>query len=147
MVHGFDNIGVCATDQQGSPHRAYGACHRNLTTDHCRADSVHSRAARSTRSFVPAGIDALGHQGALRLCQPVPGDGRFVRGDHERRRIIRITADNSPPSGVPGILVGFIEETEALRISSVSPDERHAAVVTDLVKYFGAHAADSLGSD
>ena len=58
--------------------------------------------------------------------------------------IVRITADNSPPSGAPGILVGFIEETEALRISSASSDERRAAVVADLVKYFGAHAADPL---
>ena len=58
--------------------------------------------------------------------------------------IVRITADNSPPSGAPGVLVGFIEETEALQISSASPDERRAAVVADLVKYFGARAADPL---
>jgi monoamine oxidase len=58
--------------------------------------------------------------------------------------IIRITADNSPPSGAPGILVGFIEETEALRLASAKLDERRAAVIADLVRYFGARAAAPL---
>jgi monoamine oxidase len=58
--------------------------------------------------------------------------------------IVRITADNSPPYGTPGVLVGFIEEKEALRLASVSSSQRRALVIADFVKYFGEQAADPL---
>jgi len=35
---------------------------------------------------------------------------------------VRVCADNSPPSGAPGVLVGFIEEVEASRVVKISPD-------------------------
>jgi monoamine oxidase len=50
-------------------------------------------------------------------------------------------ADNSPPSGSPGILVGFIEETEALGFSARSPDQRQSAVAAEFARYFGPDAA------
>jgi monoamine oxidase len=43
--------------------------------------------------------------------------------------VIRTTADNSPASGTPGILVGFIEETEAVEAAKSDPAERRAAVL------------------
>jgi monoamine oxidase len=55
--------------------------------------------------------------------------------------LIRTTADNSPPSGRPGILVGFIEETEALGFSALSPDQRQSAVASEFARYFGPQAA------
>ena len=42
--------------------------------------------------------------------------------------MLRTTADNSPPSGRPGILVGFIEETEAVTAANSDPAERRATV-------------------
>ena len=54
---------------------------------------------------------------------------------------VKVCADNSPPSGSPGILVGFIEGAEARRLAVVSPEERRVAVLDDLVKYFGAKAS------
>jgi monoamine oxidase len=55
--------------------------------------------------------------------------------------LFRTTADNSPPSGSPGILVGFIEETEALGFSALSPAQRQSAVAAEFTRYFGPDAA------
>jgi monoamine oxidase len=57
------------------------------------------------------------------------------------RGLIRTTADNSPPSGTPGILVGFIEETEAVAAATRDPAERRAAVCRELARLFGDRAA------
>jgi monoamine oxidase len=57
---------------------------------------------------------------------------------------IRTTADNSPPSGSPGILVGFIEGDAARRLAAASLSERRANVVNDFVRYFGDEAADPI---
>ena len=54
---------------------------------------------------------------------------------------IRVCVDNSPASGSPGILAGFIEGAEARRLAVVSREERRAAVLDDFVKYFGAKAS------
>lgn len=57
---------------------------------------------------------------------------------------VRICADNSPPSGSPGVLVGFIEETEAVHLAAATPGERRAAVLEDFVRYFGEQASEPL---
>jgi monoamine oxidase len=55
--------------------------------------------------------------------------------------LIRTTADNSPHSGTPGILVGFIEEAEASSVANAVPDDRRAAVLSELARLFGDRAA------
>jgi monoamine oxidase len=55
---------------------------------------------------------------------------------------VRVTADNSPPSGAPGILVGFIEGAAAHRLAQAGLVERREAVLGDLVRYFGSEAAE-----
>ena len=57
---------------------------------------------------------------------------------------VKITFDNSPPSGTPGVLMGFIEGAEARRWMRASVDERREAVVACFVRYFGPRAADPL---
>jgi monoamine oxidase len=57
---------------------------------------------------------------------------------------IRATADNSPPSGSPGILVGFIEGAAARELAAQSRAARRAAVLADLARYFGPKAATPL---
>jgi monoamine oxidase len=57
---------------------------------------------------------------------------------------IRTTADNSPPSGSPGILVGFIEGEAARRLAPAIPAQRRAAAIADFVRYFGKEAADPI---
>jgi monoamine oxidase len=57
---------------------------------------------------------------------------------------IRATADNSPSSGSPGILVGFFEGAEARRLAPASTAERRAALLADFRRYFGPRAATPL---
>ncbi len=55
--------------------------------------------------------------------------------------ITRVTFDNSPESGTPGILMGFIEGNEARIWGRRALEERRAAVLACLVRYFGEKAA------
>ncbi len=50
------------------------------------------------------------------------------------------TFDNSPAGGTPGVLVGFIAGDAARHWSRRPYEERRAAVLADLVRYFGADA-------
>ena len=49
----------------------------------------------------------------------------------------RVTWDNSPPSGEPGILLTFIEGRDARHWSTRPPAARRAAVLESLARYFG----------
>jgi monoamine oxidase len=51
------------------------------------------------------------------------------------------TFDNSPHDGHCGVLVGFVEGDEARRLMRATLDDRYAAVIADLVRYFGPQAA------
>ncbi|WP_354700157.1 flavin monoamine oxidase family protein [Paraconexibacter sp. AEG42_29] len=53
----------------------------------------------------------------------------------------RITFDNSPPDGSPGIMLGFIEGHFARVWARKSAAERRAGVLANLVSYFGPQAA------
>ena len=57
---------------------------------------------------------------------------------------VKITFDNSPPSGTPGVLMGFLEGAEARRWMRATPQERREAVVGCFVRYFGPRAADPV---
>jgi monoamine oxidase len=54
---------------------------------------------------------------------------------------VKITFDNTPPGGSPGILLGFIEGNEARLWTQKSAAERRAAVIGCFVNYFGQQAA------
>ena len=56
--------------------------------------------------------------------------------------IVRITFDNSPPAGTPGILMGFIEGNEGRYWGQRREEERKAAVLACLVRYFGEQAGN-----
>jgi monoamine oxidase len=51
------------------------------------------------------------------------------------------TFDNSPPSGTPGVLFGFMGGSNAARAAKLSPIDRRNAVLADFVSYYGAQAA------
>jgi monoamine oxidase len=55
---------------------------------------------------------------------------------------VKLTFDNSPPSGSPGILLGFTEGDDARRMSALPPAERRDAVVRCFVRAFGPRAAE-----
>ena len=54
---------------------------------------------------------------------------------------ISLSYDNSPPSGSPGVLVGFAEGNESRGLYGSSAEKRKAAVLDCLVRYFGQRAA------
>ncbi len=53
---------------------------------------------------------------------------------------VRVTFDNSPPSGSPGIMLAFLEGEVARRLGRVSVAERREAVVESLVELYGPKA-------
>jgi len=54
---------------------------------------------------------------------------------------VKVTFDNSPPSGRPGVLTGFLEGQDARAWARRSPAERREAVIGCFVRYFGDAAA------
>jgi monoamine oxidase len=54
---------------------------------------------------------------------------------------VKVTFDNSPPSGTPGVLMGFLEGKEARIWARRSQAERQEAVTGCFVRYFGPQAA------
>ncbi|MEA2418964.1 MAG: monoamine oxidase, partial [Thermoleophilaceae bacterium] len=53
---------------------------------------------------------------------------------------VRITFDNTPPDGSPGVLLGFIEGTAAREYTRKSASARRTAVLNNFATYFGSKA-------
>jgi monoamine oxidase len=58
---------------------------------------------------------------------------------------IRITYDNSPPDGNPGVLVGFMEGNDSRAFYGVSPAARRQAALACFARYFGSQALNPTG--
>jgi monoamine oxidase len=54
---------------------------------------------------------------------------------------VKLTYDNSPPDGSPGVLLGFVEGREARVLGRMSADERRTAVLDRFARLFGPRAA------
>ncbi len=54
---------------------------------------------------------------------------------------VKITFDNSPPDGTPGVLLGFLEGRHARRLGRLEASERRKLVVDCFTRYFGDRAA------
>jgi monoamine oxidase len=57
---------------------------------------------------------------------------------------VKLTYDNSPPDGKPGVLLGFIEGQEARDLLAAGEKERKNAVVECFVRYFGSRAKSRM---
>lgn len=57
---------------------------------------------------------------------------------------VRITFDNSPATGTPGVLMGFIEGDQARTWGRQTCEERQAEVLACFTRYFGEQAAHPL---
>jgi len=55
---------------------------------------------------------------------------------------VKVTFDNSPPSGRPGILMGFIEGNDGRQWARGSMEERQRVAVECFARYFGPRARD-----
>ena len=54
---------------------------------------------------------------------------------------VRLTFDNSPPGGSPGVLLGFLEGRRARELGRLPADERRSAVVDCFARLYGPRAA------
>jgi monoamine oxidase len=54
----------------------------------------------------------------------------------------KLVFDNTPPSGAPGVLVGFLEGARAREYGRLRAPERRAAVLRGIERVFGPRAAD-----
>jgi monoamine oxidase len=57
----------------------------------------------------------------------------------------QVIFDNTPPSGSPGVILGFLEARDARALGAVSEAERRDAVVAGLTRIFGPRAAKPSG--
>lgn len=57
---------------------------------------------------------------------------------------IKLTFDNSPPDGSPGVLLGFLEGKRARELGTWEPARRREAVIDCFVRLFGQDAAQPL---
>jgi monoamine oxidase len=58
---------------------------------------------------------------------------------------IKITFDNTPPDGSPGVLLGFVEGHNARVFTTLGDAERQAQAIACFVRYFGQQAANPIG--
>ncbi len=56
------------------------------------------------------------------------------------RPVVRFTYDNSPPSGRPGVLLGFVVGEDARRLGTLGAPARRRAVLASFERLFGAAA-------
>ncbi len=57
---------------------------------------------------------------------------------------VKVVFDNSPPSGNPGVLLGFLEGNQARELGQLPIEERRAEVLRCFARFFGAEAAAPL---
>jgi len=53
---------------------------------------------------------------------------------------VKLTFDNSPPDGSPGVLLGFLEGERARQAGRLAPDERRRVVLDCFARLFGERA-------
>ncbi len=54
---------------------------------------------------------------------------------------VKVTFDNSPPGGRPGVLMGFMEANDGRRAARLSLEQRKGEAIACFVRYFGPKAA------
>ncbi len=57
---------------------------------------------------------------------------------------VKVTFDNSPPEGTPGVLMGFMEANDGRQASHLTLEERRRAAMACFVRYFGPQAAHPI---
>ena len=58
---------------------------------------------------------------------------------------VEVTFDNTPPSGTPGALLGFVEADAARDLDAASAAERRAETLDCYARYFGPQARQAIG--
>ncbi len=102
---------------------------------------------------LPADRDQLTQRmpnGSVIKCMAIYGEP-FWRADGLSGQGVSVTGpvkavfDNSPPSGRPGVLLGFLEGDQARRFGRLDERARRDAVIASFTKMFGSRAAKPEG--
>jgi monoamine oxidase len=87
--------------------------------------------------------------GSIIKCEAVY-DRPFWRDDGLSGQVVsdaspvRVTWDNSPPDGKPGVMLGFIAGAAARQYAQKTPAERRRDVLNNFATYFGPRAAKPI---
>jgi monoamine oxidase len=57
---------------------------------------------------------------------------------------VKLTFDNTPPSGSPGVLLAFLEGRQAQELAQWGPDARRNAVIDGFARFYGERAREPL---
>ena len=146
----------------GAPVRAVSQDERGVRL---HAEGVTARARRAIIAVPPTLAGRLRYEPALpgyrdQLTQRVPMGTvakiqcvyptAFWRADNLTGQAssdtgaVRVTFDNSPESGEPGVLLGFVEGDEGRAWGRLEASARRAAVLLSLERYFGERAAQPI---
>jgi monoamine oxidase len=127
-----------------------------------RGDELDVRAARAIVAIPPTLAGRIVYAPALdghrdQLTQRVPQgsvvkcmalyDEPFWRADGLTGQVtsatgpVKVTFDNSPPRGRPGVLLGFLEGRQARELGRLPETERREAVLACFARFFGPRAA------
>ena len=170
FVGGSQRVALAVADALGDARLALGAPVRRIAHDgggvRVTADDLEVRARRAIVAVPPALAGRIAYEPALpglrdQLTQRMAqgsvikcmalyaepfwrGEGLSGQGTSDVGPV-RVTFDNSPPSGAPGVLLGFLEGRQARALGRRTPDERRDAVVGCFVRMFGPRAASPDG--
>ncbi len=127
------------------------------------AEQVEVRASRVIVAIPPTLAGRLIYEPALpgyrdQLTQRVPQgsvikcmaiyDAPFWRNEDLSGQVtsdtgpVKVVFDNSPPSGIPGVLLGFLEGNQARELGRLPAQEREAEVIACFTRFFGPQAAE-----
>jgi monoamine oxidase len=166
FVGGSQRIAILMAEQLGRDNLLLGAPVRKISKgDHgvtVEADGAVVRARRAVVALAPTLAGRIAYAPALpgfrdQLTQRMPlgtvakcmaiyeepfwrADGLSGQGTSDTGPI-KLTFDNSPPDGTPGVLLGFLEGRQARELGRLRPDERRAAVIDCFARLFGPKAS------
>jgi monoamine oxidase len=166
FVGGSQRIAILMAEQLGRDNLLLGAPVRRIRMgDHgvtVEADGAVVRARRAIVALAPTLAGRIAYDPALpgfrdQLTQRMPlgtvakcmaiydepfwrEEGLSGQGTSDTGPV-KLTFDNSPPAGSPGVLLGFLEGRRARELGRVPPDQRRTAVIDCFTRLFGPRAA------
>jgi monoamine oxidase len=165
FVGGSQRIPILMAQALGREHLLLGAPARKIGLgDHgvtVEADGAIVRARRAVVAIAPTLAGRIAYDPPLpgfrdQLTQRMPlgtvvkcmaiydepfwrSEGLSGQGTSDTGPV-KLTFDNSPPDGSPGVLLGFLEGRQARQLGRLQPAERRAAVVDCFARLFGPRA-------
>jgi monoamine oxidase len=169
FVGGSQRIAILMAEQLGRDNLLLGAPVRKIGMgDHgvtVEADGAVVRARRAIVALAPTLAGRIAYDPALpgfrdQLTQRMPlgtvakcmaiydepfwrADGLSGQGTSDTGPV-KLTFDNSPPDGSPGVLLGFLEGRQARELGRLGVEERRAAVIDCFARLFGPKASSPI---